>query len=227
MKEKKKKRKSPSPPAVPPPAIAAASPAVAHPLTCGCAKCKPGAQAGKSLAPVRLCAHRGEPVRVGPYEVLAGGTRDLRSEDLEKADLLVPLLENVPFAFGRRYEILAAPLRDFGGVPEGWSEFVESVCDELALGRRILTFCMGGHGRTGTMLASLIAVLETAKETPDPIAAARERHCERAVETLAQCEAIFALRGMKVPAKYRHEFRPPSPLLGGFGQFSRLGGWNW
>ncbi len=169
-----------------------------------------------TVLPLRLCSHRGESVRVGPYEILAGGTRDLQSEDLEKADILVPLLENVPFAFGRRYQILAAPLRDFGGVPEGWGEFVELVADELALGRKVLTFCMGGHGRTGTMLASLIAVLESAEETPDPIAAARERHCSHAVETLAQAEGIFALRGRVVPEKYCKEFyRPPIVLIGG------------
>jgi hypothetical protein len=167
----------------------------------------------------KLCSHRGEPVRVGPFQILAGGTRDLRPEDLEQADLLVPLLESVPFAFGRRYEILAAPLVDFGGVPQGWGEFVDVIVDELARGARVLTFCMGGHGRTGTMLASLIAVLETAAETPDPIAAARERHCSHAVETLAQAEAIFALRGAPVPEKYRKEFfRPTIPIspIGGF-----------
>lgn len=199
---------------------------VAHTSACVCATCRPGL---KYTPPILTCAHRGEPVRVGPYSILAGGTRDLRPEDLEKADLLVPLLEDVPFAFGRRYQILAAPLRDFGGVPEGWGEFVQLVCDELALDRRVLTFCMGGHGRTGTMLASLIAVLETAEETPDPIAAARERHCSRAVETLAQCEGIFALRGQAVPEKYRKEFyRPPILPIGGLG-LTGLGpkGWDW
>lgn len=152
--------------------------------------------------------HRGEPVRVGPYTVLAGGTKDLVSEDLEKADLLVPLTtRGTPFSFGRRYEVLCATMVDYSGVPEGWREFLEGIIiPELAIGRRLLVYCMGSHGRTGTFLASLIALLESAKETPDPIQAVRERHCIKAVETRAQAEAIFALRGEKLPKKYEKEF---------------------
>ena len=158
--------------------------------------------------------HCGDPVRVGPYTVLAGGTRDLISADLEKADVLVPLTGSVPFGFGRRYEVLAAPMQDFGGVPIGWQEFLEGeILPELASGRRLLVFCMGSHGRTGTFLASLIALLESAEETPDPIAAVRERHCDEAVETLKQAEAIFAIRGEPLPAQYKKEFAPRT-LLG-------------
>ena len=57
-------------------------------------------------------------------------------------------------------------------------------------------------------LASLFALLESEEETPDPIAAARKRHCRRAVESIKQADAIFALRGAKwAPAKYWAEFR--------------------
>ena len=77
-----------------------------------------------------------------------------------------------------------------------------SVIDELERGQKILTFCVGSHGRTGTFLASLIAVLETAEETPDPIEAVRLRHCHHAVETLAQAEGVFALRGESLPERY-------------------------
>jgi len=171
-----------------------------------------GGGAGYPLPPPHP-AHRGEPVCVGPYLVLAGGTRDLREEDLEKADVLVPLARDAPFALGRAYRVIGCPLRDFGGVPAGWGEFLEGVIlPELAAGRRLLAFCMGSHGRTGTFLASLIALLESAAETPDPIAAARKRHCERAVETRAQAEAVFALRGESLPTQYEREFAPRVPL---------------
>ena len=162
-------------------------------------------------------AHRGEPVRVGPYTVLAGGTRDLREEDLERADVLVPLNGEAPFALGRAYRVIGCPMRDFGGAPSNWREFLERVIvPELAAGSRLLAFCVGSHGRTGTFLASLIALLESVEETPDPIEAARKRHCERAVETRAQAEAVFALRGEPLPSQYEKEFAPRVPLgLGG------------
>lgn len=152
--------------------------------------------------------HCGEKVRVGPYIIGAGGTRSLKPEHLDDADLLIPLAggEALPLRFGRRYAILAAPLPDYGGVPVGWSEFVTQVVKELSAGLRIIAFCHGSHGRTGCLLASLIAVLETVEETPDPIAAVRERHCPLAVETLAQAAAAFALRGQPVPERYINEF---------------------
>ena len=164
-------------------------------------------------------AHRGNPVRVGPYTVLAGGTSYLQPEDLSQADILVPLTDRIPVGeFGSFYEILAAPMRDFGGVPPGWETFLkEEVVPLLVGGEKILAFCVGGHGRTGTFLASLIALIETSEETPDPIEAVRARHCRQAVETRAQAEAIFALRGEPLPEKYQREFAPrqaPTPTSG-------------
>jgi hypothetical protein len=152
--------------------------------------------------------HRGAPVKVGEFKVYLGGTRDLRAEDLERADILIPLLNSLPeMAFGKEYRVLAAPLVDYGGVPLGWEKFLRGkVIPLLESGTRILAFCMGSHGRTGCFLASLIAILESPEETPDPIVAARKRHCHKAVESLAQAEAIFALRGEELPDKYVREF---------------------
>jgi hypothetical protein len=75
----------------------------------------------------------------------------------------------------------------------------------LAESKKLLGFCMASQGRTGTWLASLVAILEP--DTADPIAAIRQRHCQHAVETLAQAKAIFALRGEELPAKYRRQFK--------------------
>ncbi|MFN3077426.1 MAG: hypothetical protein ABT940_11190, partial [Alphaproteobacteria bacterium] len=101
--------------------------------------------------------HRGEPVRVGPYAIGAGGTRFLRPEHLDNADVLVPLAEEevLPLRFGRRYVVLAAPLPDFGGVPRSWPQFIENVVAELKAGHRVVAFCRESHGRTGCLLASL------------------------------------------------------------------------
>jgi hypothetical protein len=174
--------------------------------------------------------HRGEAVKVGRYKVLLGGTRYFQPEDLREADVLIPLT-SVPFKFGsshridvnssgvgqlqvlpqlehgREYRVLAAPLVDFGGVPAGWESLLRNqVIPLLQGGRTLLAFCMGSHGRTGTFLASLIALLEP--KIVDPIAAARQRHCERSVETTAQAEAVFALKGQSLPERYRQRLHP-------------------
>jgi hypothetical protein len=161
-------------------------------------------------------------VPVGPYTVLAGGTRYLESSDLDKAEVLIPLTgcqelnfgqlyeltaEQQPsgitaFAPGKSYQVLVGKLPDFGGVPDNWEAFLrQQVIPLLASGATVMGFCFASQGRTGTFLASLIAILEP--ETDDPIAAVRQRHCEHAVETAAQAAAIFAIKGMPMPERYR------------------------
>lgn len=170
--------------------------------------------------------YRGNPVHVGPYTVLAGGTRYLESADLDKADVLIPLTGCQDLNFGQLYQLTAAQqpsgitaftpgktyqvlvgkLPDFGGTPDNWEAFLrQQVIPLLASGATLLGFCFASQGRTGTWLASLIAILEP--DVEDPIAAVRERHCEHAVESVAQAEAIFAIKGMPVPDFYRQSLR--------------------
>lgn len=122
-----------------------------------------------------------------------------------QADVLVTLNGRQPFDLQPDQDLLIElVLPDFGGVPSNWRELLETlVIPRLARGDRVLAFCSASHGRTGTFLASLIALLESADETPDPIAAVRKRHCQEAVETLAQATGIFALRGQPLPRRYR------------------------
>lgn len=149
--------------------------------------------------------HTGAPVNVGFYEVIAAGTQYQIGECFEDPEtLLVPLTQELPGLFGREYRVLWAPLKDFGGAPADWSDLLRGVIDRLASGQKLLAYCAGSHGRTGMFLASLIALLEDEAQTPDPIAAVRQRHCEQAVETLPQIEAVFALRGQPVPPEYQH-----------------------
>jgi len=128
----------------------------------------------------------------------------LRPSDYKGMDLLLVLNGQVPDQRDRgQCAIKELPLRDYGGVPDDWREQLETrVIPQLMAGEKILAFCSASHGRTGTFLASLIALLESEDKTPDPIKAVRERHCKHAVETTAQAEAIFALRGQEVPEVY-------------------------
>ncbi|MBS1996222.1 MAG: hypothetical protein JSS86_07930 [Cyanobacteria bacterium SZAS LIN-2] len=141
-------------------------------------------------------------VSIGDYQVWAAGGMYLTARDLEGYDLLVPLTQHMAFGSGKRYQILAVPMRDFGGVCNNFRYCLEEIVAELRQGARILIFCDGGLGRTGTVLASLAALLESRKETPDPIAAIRSRYNDRAVETYEQVEAVFQLRGQRPPSDY-------------------------
>jgi hypothetical protein len=152
--------------------------------------------------------HRGGLVQVGPYKVAAYGTmyQPLPSAVFQRFDVIVPLngKHPTPKSLREGQLVLDAELPDFGGVPEDWEQFLEGeVIPLLMAGNTMLAYCSASHGRTGTFLASLIALLEDEEETPDPIAAVRARHCLRAVESWAQAEGIFALRGQPIPEHYQ------------------------
>jgi len=152
----------------------------------------------QSTGPVRP-----RPVRVGDLKVNAAGGLALTAADLQNYDLLVTLTQRMPFGFLGRYQILACPMVDFGGAPRDFKGALQAIIQEALQGTNLLLFCDGGIGRTGTVLAGLIALLESKEETPDPIAAVRQRYCPIAVETYAQAQAIFQLRQQPVPPAHK------------------------
>lgn len=146
--------------------------------------------------------HRGELIRVGPYEIGAAGTFYAVRKDFKRADLLIPLIDPIPRGLmPRKPRKLPMPMEDVGGMPYGWRNFLEeAVVPELDKGTRIIAFCKGGHGRTGAFLASPVALLEP--EVVDPVLAIRESYCQSAIESTAQVIGVFALRGEALPPQY-------------------------
>lgn len=157
------------------------------------------------------CNHLGHPVQVGPYTIYAGGSRYLKADKENKAlksmDLVIPLDDEVILGDpGQRITYLFWPWRDQDSPQPKFLVFLENVIiPELKAGKKILVYCTGGHGRTGTFLATLIALLEP--EVEDPVATLRSRYCEEAVESQAQYDYIFEeLKGVKVPEEYRPKY---------------------
>jgi hypothetical protein len=151
-------------------------------------------------------ARRRQPVKIGKRTVFASGAMWLTEEDMDPRHLIVPLTNFVPYRPGVRYQIMPIEMRDMGGVPHGWDAIVQNLAQEVKGGAKAHIMCDAGQGRTGTVIGSLIAVTESTRDTPDPIAAVRERYCPKAVETMAQGMAVFALRGQPLPAQYYDEF---------------------
>jgi hypothetical protein len=156
--------------------------------------------------------HVGAAVAVGPYTVLAGGLQYLKTLPEWPGNIIVPLTNEPLPPQAESCAVVPLYLPDFGGVPSDWMFRLADITDALAAGATVMAFCMAGHGRTGTFLASLIALLEDDHRTPDPIKAVRERHCEHAVESVAQGEAIFHIRGRTLPRKYRSTLWAPRPI---------------
>lgn len=148
---------------------------------------------------LRLCLHSGtEEVKVGQHIVRAGGIMYPGFYTvLDQPDTLaVTLTDKLVIGPNEpRYQLIWLPLKDFGGVPANWRQTLEGIIiPQLEAGKQVLAFCEGGHGRTGTFLGSLVALLEDSAETPDPIEAVRQRYCRKAVETQDQVDGILALR---------------------------------
>ena len=151
------------------------------------------------------CPHPGNLVKVGNHKIMAGAIRYLTPLETGKADLVIPLNQVIVARLGQKINILACPWADYDPPPIDFNRFLkEEVIPQLENRKKILVYCTGGHGRTGTFVASLISILEP--EISDPILEIRKRYCKQAVETFAQAESIFALRGMELPQRYGEEF---------------------
>jgi len=148
--------------------------------------------------------HEKTKVRVGKYEVYIGGSAFIKQGDLEDVDVVIPIeCAPLPMLFGNRYEVLCGYWEYDDDVKGQWPEFMAKVLVHLQAGKKIFAYCWAGHGRAGTFLASLIAILENKEKSPDPIYEARKRYCPKAVETTSQARMVFALRGEEPPERYR------------------------
>jgi len=158
---------------------------------------------------LKVCRHRGDKVKVGDYEIYAGAGRDLMPDDMKNFDVIIPLAGASSWIWDGGFSglVLAYPMEDGGGIKGPWKKFLNIVIGLLDEGKRVLVYCLGGHGRTGTFLASLIALLE---QPEDPIDEIRKRYCKEAVETEEQAKAIFELLKKPLPKKYVKEFAIPT-----------------
>ncbi len=90
---------------------------------------------------------------------------------------------------------------DFGVIaPRELSGLADEVIEALPT-RPVDIGCLGGHGRTGTLLATIIGRAESLR-ADDAIAAARAaRYCAHAVETCAQDALVAAALASAEPVR--------------------------
>lgn len=75
--------------------------------------------------------------------------------------------------------------------PENSSLFrkmIDWLCNQLQAGKKIHIGCIGGHGRTGTVLSALTAAFTGEK---DAIQYVRENYCHKAVESRSQVQFLM------------------------------------
>jgi protein-tyrosine phosphatase len=83
------------------------------------------------------------------------------------------------------------------GVPKNPTEFkslINYLVDQILGGLKVHIGCIGGHGRTGIVLAALVA---TMTDEEDAITYVRKHYCKKAVESAKQVEFLMKHFGCK------------------------------
>lgn len=86
------------------------------------------------------------------------------------------------------------------GVPNNVDKFHQLVITILAFlekGKTVHVGCIGGHGRTGLVIAAVVAMLPDV--TDDPIKWVRENYCKKAIESKSQENFLAAHYGCPLP----------------------------
>lgn len=108
---------------------------------------------------------------------------------------------------------IAFPITDMNAPsnPDEFKKMITWVCNQVRDGKKIHAGCIGGHGRTGTFLAAVVAEIMGEK---DAITYVRENYCKKAVESAQQIAFLGTHYGI-TPIK-----GSKSDLFGGYGSTS-------
>ncbi len=78
--------------------------------------------------------------------------------------------------------------------PKQFKKMITWICSQLQDGKRVHVGCIGGHGRTGLVVA---AIVREALGIKDAIKWTRKHHCKKAVETQSQVNFLHKHFGIK------------------------------
>jgi hypothetical protein len=86
--------------------------------------------------------------------------------------------------------------------PEEFISMIDWLAEQLNLGKKVHVGCMGGHGRTGMVLAALVKVMNNEE---DAITWVRKNYCKKVVETKVQVNFLHQYFGIKkVGGSHKH-----------------------
>lgn len=144
------------------------------------------------------CYKSHPPLPLGGGLKIYGGNGD--TPIVKDADVYVSFLhcitespQSYPWNSGEHFGFF---IRDMG-VPKNVVEFkkmVTWICQQVKLGQKVHMGCMGGHGRTGFVLA---AVVKEFMGEEDAIQYVRDKYCKKAVESTEQVEFLHKHYGIK------------------------------
>ncbi len=153
-------------------------------------------------------------LQIGNVKVFGGGSS--RGYKPFQVDILVDTLgtftnESLPSRTEYLFPTLASlwpivlPLEITNGCAPSWVKLeweafildLENIKEE----KDLLVFCVGGHGRTGTILSILVGLVHP--ERGDPVKWIRDNYCEQAVESKKQIEYVEKITDIEVKEEAR------------------------
>jgi len=156
---------------------------------------------GRAITVLSGCDHLGDQV-IFPNKLCAYGAGIMGpgGKDLDYVFDVIVALNNISLRMWDWLKpggvIIGYPMKDMGGVPRDHAKFIEKMARFMEKDKRgVLFCCMGGHGRTGTMLASLAAYWGV----EEPVNYVRQHYCKKAVETRLQISAVYDILGKPSP----------------------------
>lgn len=158
---------------------------------------------GKLFIPQGKRCHETHPdLHIGGGTLIGGNCREHRRHaDVNlyvalDASMEHPLFEigkPIPHAIYYPIQNMKIPTR-----PDKFAALIDIIMAGLDKGLRIHVGCIGGHGRTGTVIAAVVARLGIAPDN-DAIAWVREHYCKKAVENKMQENFLVVNFGCKMP----------------------------
>ncbi len=151
------------------------------------------------------------PIVVGDktYKVYGGSCTNPVVKDMDVfvglTDMMARTYRQFPWHKGVEFMY---PIQDMG-VPSHLKEFQNMIAylkEQVLAGKKVFIGCIGGHGRTGLVLAALVKSI--ANET-DAVTYVRDHYCHRAVESSKQIRwlhdnfGIKTVTGSKAKSKQR------------------------
>lgn len=147
--------------------------------------------------PVKRCYHNHPPLDLGLEGIVYGGSC---VTPCQKANIYIGFdasmkihTESYPWKKGQAFLF---PIKNYHA-PVNILDFhnlIKWSARQLKAGKDIHAGCIGGHGRTGTYLAALVAHV---MKKQDAIQWVRENYCKKAVESQAQVTFLVVNYGVK------------------------------
>lgn len=151
-----------------------------------------------------LCYEGHPPLGIGSHVVYGGSCY---TPVIMDADVYVnldqgvmPTRRSLPWTPGEEFLF---PISNYQAPksPEQFGEMIRWLCGRIDDGLKIHVGCIGGHGRTGLVLAALVASFGV---SGNPVDHVREHYCDRSVETRAQVDFLVKYWGCaEVPCRIK------------------------